>query len=472
MKTKHTRNSNDLYEEFSQRITRNCFSCCQSSESDHKKFERIHNYCLAHGFIFNHSTINIIQKSLSNIITSAFDDDINQKDIKLKQTHVNALPNRTEQGIFLLLELGNLHEDVRYSLVSLLGKQIPSYNILHSRGYNLDEQIRKSNGKSLLDQLAIGLKIFLDEINKTLSKSLQLGLLLHFPIKQNQLNHAEILSWSDRFNCPDLLEQDFLLLLNQSIKQYILSYEINILVCIEENIASLISVAFEYPNTLISVQFKNKFQISFVENIEISHTILSLNFQYLHSNESTKSHTLFQTLLTSIDLDLINQLNINYFDIFTCDYYLIEIIRLLIIDLCIHEKLLPDMLWIKSKLIERNSLDLKFISILLQRKYSKLKIYLNQLGLNEIKKIHLIFFEYISHIIIQRSTQILSCLIICLSNRYKKENITIAIDSYLYRSCSIYQIYMKNQIEYLCKPWITMFDFVNPTNKSYVSNYE
>jgi len=172
MKSKHIKKSNRsnyLYEEFSQRITKNSFFCFQSYQYAHKKFERIHNYCEKHGFILNHSTINMIQKSLSNMITSAFNYDLeeNEKitDIKLQLTHINALPSRTEKGIFLIIELGNLVEDVRYSLVLLLGKQIPSYHILHSRGYNLEESIRKSNGTILLNHLAIGLKDFLEQVN-------------------------------------------------------------------------------------------------------------------------------------------------------------------------------------------------------------------------------------------------------------------------------------------------------------------
>jgi len=312
---------------------------------------------------------------------------------------------------------------------------------------------------------------------------LQLGLLLHFPIKQIELNHAEILSWSGRFNCPDLLKQDFIILFHRSIEQYLSYYQINILACIDESVAALISVAFEYPNTFISLIFKHKFQLSFVEDTEIlrsknlfqqiqlralDRTILSLNFQFLHSNKSIQSHALFQTLLTSIDSYVMKQFNVNYFDIFTCDLCLLEIIRLLIIDLCIDEQFLPYSLWFKSKLKFPGSLCLKFIYYLLQRKYSKLKPYLNKLGLKEIKKFHLISIEYLCHIIIRRSTQILSCFIICLSNRYNKENLTIAIDSYLYRLCPIYQIYMHHEIEYLCKQWITMFHFVNATNKSYV----
>ncbi len=52
---------------------------------------------------------------------------------------MNALPSETEQEIVIIIELGNLIEDVRYSLISLLGKEIPPYNILHSRGYNLSD---------------------------------------------------------------------------------------------------------------------------------------------------------------------------------------------------------------------------------------------------------------------------------------------------------------------------------------------
>ncbi|CAF3217168.1 unnamed protein product, partial [Rotaria sp. Silwood2] len=320
MKRKRLKNSNRLnylFEEFSQRINKNNLFCFQSYQYGHIKLQRIHNYCEKHGFILNHSTINTIQKSFANMITSTFDYGIGEPksnnkitDIKLQLTHVNALPSRSEQGIFIIIELGNLIEDVRYNLVSLLGRQIPSYDILHSQGYNLAEQIRKSNGTVLLDELAIGLKDFLEQIslNEKLPRSLQLGLLLHFPIKQNELNHAEILSWSSRFNCPDLLNHDFIKLFHQSIKQYILYYDINLIACIQESVAALISVAFEYPNTLISLIFNHTFQLSFVEDTEILRsknifqqfelralyqTILSFNFQFIHSNKSIKSHALF-----------------------------------------------------------------------------------------------------------------------------------------------------------------------------------
>jgi hypothetical protein len=174
-KGKHLKTSNHLHyfsEEFSQRINKKSFFCFQPYQNSHIKLQRIHHYCEKHGFILNRSTINVIQKSLANMITSAFDDRIEENDsnnkitdIQLQLTHVNALPSRTEQGIFIIIELGNVIEDVRYSLVSLLGKQIPSYDILHSRGYNLVEHIRKSEGTVLLDQLAIGLKDFLEQVS-------------------------------------------------------------------------------------------------------------------------------------------------------------------------------------------------------------------------------------------------------------------------------------------------------------------
>lgn len=104
------------------------------------------------------------------MIATAFDHRIESSpskrkvDVQFQFTHVNALPSRTERGIFLVIELGNLIEDVRYSLVLLLGKQVPSYKVLHSRGYDLPESIRKSSGRRLIDQLTRGLKEFLDQV--------------------------------------------------------------------------------------------------------------------------------------------------------------------------------------------------------------------------------------------------------------------------------------------------------------------
>ena len=174
MKAKPLKTSNrlnNLFDEFSRRFQKKYLFCFQSHRYDRNKLECIHRFCEKHGFILSHSSITMIQTFLANMITSAFNYDIGNKDsndnmadIQLQLTHVNALPSRNEQGIFIIIELGNLTEDVRYNLVSLLGKHIPPYEILHSRGYNLAEEIRKSNGTVLIDQLAIGLNEFLQQV--------------------------------------------------------------------------------------------------------------------------------------------------------------------------------------------------------------------------------------------------------------------------------------------------------------------
>ena len=177
MNIKYLRSShrfNYLFDEFSQRLTKRYFFCFQYNTHINSQLQRTHEYCKKHGFILNHSTIHTIQKYFTNMITSTFNHGIEQihsnekvTDIKLQLTHVNALPSRTEQGTFLIIELGNLVEDVRYSLVSLLGKQIQYYAISHSKGYNLSEQVWRSEGTVLIDHLAMGLKHFLEQVSCT-----------------------------------------------------------------------------------------------------------------------------------------------------------------------------------------------------------------------------------------------------------------------------------------------------------------
>ena len=83
--TQHLQRSNRfnyLFEEFSQRLNQNFLFCFRSYPHGDRKLERIHNYCEKNGFILNHSTINMIQKSLANMITSAFDYGIGEHDSK------------------------------------------------------------------------------------------------------------------------------------------------------------------------------------------------------------------------------------------------------------------------------------------------------------------------------------------------------------------------------------------------------
>ena len=309
--------------------------------------------------------------------------------------------------------------------------------------------------------------------------SFQLGLLVHFPTKHNELNRAEILNWSSRFDCPDLLHLDLIELFERSIQRIVRNRKIKIIACIEESVAALISVAFDYPNTFISLIFKENLQLAFVEDIEILRTkdhlqertlralyrtILSLHFDRFYSMQT---HALFQTIFTPIDISVMFEFNMNYLEVLTCDRCLLETFRLLIIELIVHERIFHVKFNSESPLNRPGAFNINFFSNLLRGKYKKLKLDLNRLGFD---KLDVIYLDYLAQMLIRRSAQILSCLIVTLSDRYNEENITIAIDSYLYNFCPIYHLSLQNEIERLCKKWITNFHLVSSTNKSYVSH--
>jgi hexokinase len=279
------------------------------------------------------------------------------------------------------------------------------------------------------------------------------------------------------------LKQNFVDLFQQALDQIADEYQMKIVACVDESVAALISVAFEHPNTLIALIFGHTCRLSFVEEIETLRirtqnrtvsskalflTVLPFRFDSSSSRVSMKSHALFQTLLTSIDAQIMQQDHMHYFDVFTCDRCLLESIRLIWLELCIHHELLPYSIWSRSQLNRHGSISIDLLSYLLRGKHRKVKPHLQQIGLEAIKRKDLFYMRYVCHLIIRRATQILSCLIVAVADRYKQENITVAIDSYLYRLCPIYQIYLNNEIQCLCKRWITTFHFVVPLHKSYV----
>ncbi|CAF0988216.1 unnamed protein product [Didymodactylos carnosus] len=513
VKPKVRQKTDILYDKFRERLEQKTLFCFPIYRHSQQSLRSIHQFLVRHGFVWNRTLIDMLKRSLSNSLIHAFNYEIlqqthhtdsnttvnlkqpqplhhysllpSQVDLRIQLTHVNALPARTERGLFIVLEIGRIDEDVRYSIVSLLGKQTPSYDIVLSRGSNLPKHIRESDGEILFDHLASGLNDFLLQIptNEQIPMSLQMGLLFHFPITQLELDHAELRSWSGRFNCPDIIGRDIVQCLRTSIEKYVQNYQINITACINESVAALISVAVENPNTLISLVFERFFSVSFAEDVEILkikkiltqtqsralyRTVISIDFDELRPGTLQTSDALYQSILTSYDIYIMRQFNVNYIEVLTVDSCLLEMIRLIILESCIRGYLLKFHIWSVSKLNSIGCISVEFIRYLLMDSSKHLKPLLKQIGISHVSKLNLILMEYICHVIIRRASQVLSCMTVSLSDRAKEEDITIAIDSTVYRSCPVFRVYMQYETEGLCNKWVTRHRFITATDKCYL----
>jgi len=131
----------------------------------------------------------------------------------MEDTYLPALPNGEEDGQFLALDLGGTN--LRVLLVTLKAGQVTDEILEY---YAIPEPIRYGHGCDLFDFLAASIHSFLKKRN-LLVNSYNLGFAFSFPIRHVNLKSGVLIKWSKSFNCPGVVGEDVVKLLEDALKR-------------------------------------------------------------------------------------------------------------------------------------------------------------------------------------------------------------------------------------------------------------
>ncbi|CAG0878833.1 unnamed protein product [Darwinula stevensoni] len=129
----------------------------------------------------------------------------------MENTFLPELPNGTENGEYLALDLGGTN--FRVMFVELQGGTIQKLEVKY---YNVPEEVRLGPGEDLFDFLADCIKDFLEEKHHV-GEKLTLGFCFSFPMYQQALNVGILAHWTKSFNCPGVVGKDVVKMLNDAI---------------------------------------------------------------------------------------------------------------------------------------------------------------------------------------------------------------------------------------------------------------
>ncbi|NXA82770.1 HXK2 protein, partial [Thryothorus ludovicianus] len=143
-----------------------------------------------------------------------------QAKVRMLPTYIGSIPNGTEKGNFLVVEL--CQNQVRTVLVTLYGDGNMSPQMLY-KIFDLPEDIMQGEGEALFDFIAQCVTRFLAETVSSDTTSseerLPLGFVFPFSCRQTQLDKAELLSWSKGFSCSGVVGKDVVQLLQSAINK-------------------------------------------------------------------------------------------------------------------------------------------------------------------------------------------------------------------------------------------------------------
>ncbi|XP_063047855.1 hexokinase-1 [Engraulis encrasicolus] len=160
--------------------------------------------------------------------------------VKMLPTFVRSIPDGSEKGDFIAVDLGGSNFRILRVKVSHEKKQTVQ---IETQNYDTPEDIMHGSGTRLFDHVAECLGDFMEKQNIK-DKKLPVGFTFSFPCGQTKLNEAILLTWTKRFKASGVEGLDVVQLLNRAIKKRG-DYEADIMAVVNDTVGTMMTCGFD-----------------------------------------------------------------------------------------------------------------------------------------------------------------------------------------------------------------------------------
>ncbi|XP_041370914.1 hexokinase-1-like isoform X2 [Gigantopelta aegis] len=180
--------------------------------------------------------------------------------VKMFTTYVRSVPDGTEIGDFLALDLGGTN--FRVLLISLQGQEVK----MQSKIYLIPQHIMLGTGVQLFDHIAECIHRFMKE-HTLMESNLPLGFTFSFPCQQKGLARAILTTWTKGFKCEGVEGNDIVQLLHEAIKRRG-DIKVECLAVINDTVGALMSCAHSDRQCSIGLILGTGTNACYIEKIE------------------------------------------------------------------------------------------------------------------------------------------------------------------------------------------------------------
>ncbi|KAB1271062.1 putative hexokinase HKDC1 [Camelus dromedarius] len=169
--------------------------------------------------------------------------------VKMLPTFVRAIPDGSENGEFLSLDLGGSKFRVLKVQVSEEGKR----NVqMESQFYPTPNEIIRGNGTQLFEYVADCLADFM-KTKGLKQKKFPLGLTFSFPCRQTKLEEGILLSWTKKFKARGVQNTDVVRSLANAMKKHKQDIDVDILALVNDTVGTMMTCAYDDPYCEVGV---------------------------------------------------------------------------------------------------------------------------------------------------------------------------------------------------------------------------
>jgi len=379
-----------------------------------------------------------------------------QSSVKCFPTYVRELPNRTERGKFLALDLGGTNFRV---LLIELNEDISH---MQSKIFAIPQSIMLGSGTQLFDHIAECLATFMHE-NQVEVEKLPLGFTFSFPCIQEGLTKARLNTWTKGFNCSGVVGEDVVQLLKEAIARRG-DIQIDVMAVLNDTTGTLMACAWHDPSCRIGVIVGTGTNACYVENVKNigmwdedyeDHQQMIVNTEWPAFGDNGSIDFIRTEYDRIIDENSLNP-GRQVYEKMISGMYMGEVVRLVLAQLT-REGLLFEYLD-ASLIFERGQFLTKYISEIESDEpgdYSGCRLILEQLGLEEASDEDCASVRYVCELVSRRAAYLTGAGVAILINKMGLNNVTVAVDGSVYRFHPHFHDLMVEKIQQLVNPGTT-----------------
>ncbi|XP_026528609.1 hexokinase-1 [Notechis scutatus] len=160
--------------------------------------------------------------------------------VKMLPTFVRSIPDGSEKGDFIALDLGGSFFRILRVKVSREKKQMVQ---METEIYETPEDIMHGSGTRLFDHVAECLGDFMEK-QEIKDKKLPVGFTFSFPCRQSKLDEGVLITWTKRFKASGVEGADVVNLLNKAIKKRG-DYDADIMAVVNDTVGTMMTCGFD-----------------------------------------------------------------------------------------------------------------------------------------------------------------------------------------------------------------------------------
>ncbi|CAB1428484.1 unnamed protein product [Pleuronectes platessa] len=188
--------------------------------------------------------------------------------LKMLPTFVRSIPDGSEKGDFIALDLGGSNFRILRVKVSHEKKQTV---LMESQIYDTPEDIIHGSGTRLFDHVAECLGDFMEK-QHIKDKKLPVGFTFSFPCQQTKLDEGYLITWTKRFKAGGVEGMDVVKLLTKAIKKRG-DYEADIMAVVNDTVGTMMTCGFDDQRCEVGIIIGTGTNACYMEELRHIHQV-------------------------------------------------------------------------------------------------------------------------------------------------------------------------------------------------------